>query len=165
MPLWLRKPASEVISGELLTEIEEREAGMGHELDAAEMGAFLKEKPDPLRQAMGFYPPVNGLSPILVTVDMRSLELLARFAVPQVLLWLALVAFLPSVRATHPGWQLLDALRPLAITTAWTLFLLVAGNVLCCTLYNGSQSKSGTTYGHKIVTLLSPAYQPQIPAE
>ena len=140
MPLWLRRPASEVISGELLSEIEEHESDRGHELDAADVASFLKEKPSPLRQAMGFYPPVHGLSPILVTVDMRSVELLARFAIPQVLLWLTLVMLLPSARAMHPGWKLLDTLRPLAITMAWALAVLVAGNVLYALIKGGDSA-------------------------
>ena len=33
-----------------------------------------------------------------------------------------------------------------------------------CTLYNGSQNKSGTAYGTEIVWTLAPPFQPQIPA-
>ncbi|MGC8724366.1 MAG: hypothetical protein ACP5VF_10940 [Acidobacteriota bacterium] len=34
-----------------------------------------------------------------------------------------------------------------------------------CTLYNGSQKKSGTAYGTEIVRTLAPPFQPQIPAQ
>jgi hypothetical protein len=144
MPVWLRRPASEVISGELLSEIEEHEAGLGRELDAAGMGSFLKNKPSPLRQATGFYPPVPGLSPVLVTVDMRSIELLTLSILPLLLLWCIMVLLFPSARSVHPGWHILEPLRPLAITTAWVLTALVAGNVVYSALNkNDSQDFNG----------------------
>lgn len=125
-PIWVRKSFPRELSGELLSEIEDREANLGRELDRADLTAFLKTKPSAMGQAMGFWPQAPWIRPEILPASFRSLELCTvGFFLPE-LLWLALVVMWYCLNyGEFPGSKALGALQMLVVISASALSSLV----------------------------------------
>jgi hypothetical protein len=108
---WLPKKQQQDILAELAedlrSQIEDREAALGHPLDEAGGAAILKQRGSPMKVASAFLPDHRLISPAMLMVY--------RLALKVVLLWvlgpLFVLVFLgPVFHSPHPGWVLLHFL-------------------------------------------------------
>jgi hypothetical protein len=126
---WLPKDKQDDIIAELRedmrSEIEEKEAAVGHALDKGELEALLKRRGPPVIVAGRFLPRRHLIGPMWFPIYWLVLRLaMAFYVVPWLVVWLILVLNSPSYRAAHPGLSLFATLSTLW-TTLWVQFAII----------------------------------------
>jgi len=126
---WLPKAQKEDIiselSEDLRSQIEEREAALGHALGEIEVETLLKQRGSPFTVAGSFLPQRHLVGPQLYPIYEFVLKLAgAIYLIPSLLVWAGLVIFVPGYRAAHPGGALFETLGGLW-TTALTMFAMI----------------------------------------
>jgi hypothetical protein len=112
------------LSEDLRSQMEDREAELGHPLDEAEVSAFLKRRGRPLLVAGRFLPQQHIIGPVLFPTYILVLKIVALcYLVPWILVWLGILIFDRSHAVTH----LANDLRSLG--TLWTIAFTVFGVV------------------------------------
>jgi len=139
---WLpRKQKDDIIaelSEDLRSQIEEKEAELGHPLTDAEVEPILKRCGSPMAVAGRFSPQQSLIGPALFpiySVIIRSLFLY--FLLPWMLVWIGITIFSPDFRADHPGAALFATLKPLWLACTYSLFF----NTLIFALLDRSQAR------------------------
>jgi len=126
---WLpRKQRQDIIaelSEDLRSQIEDKEAELGHELNEFEVAALLKQRGRPVLVANRFLPQESLIGPTLFPIFLFVLKIVAAFyMVPWILVWTGIAI----VRATHSG-QSLMATIGLFWTSFWPVSLFWVGGV------------------------------------
>jgi hypothetical protein len=129
---WLPKAQRQDIlaelSEDLRSQIEERESALGRPLAAGELEALLKEKGSPYSIAGRFLPQRQLIGPALFPMYVFVLKIAAAFYVlPWLLIWVALVLFVPSFRVAHPGLGLFSTLGSLWTSVLSMFAFITAG--------------------------------------
>ncbi|MGD0271820.1 MAG: hypothetical protein ABSB14_22330 [Candidatus Sulfotelmatobacter sp.] len=127
------------LSEDLRSQLEEKEAELGHPLTDAEVEPILKRCGSPIAVAGRYLPQQSLIGPALFPiyrVIIRSLFLY--FLLPWLLLWTGIAIFSPDFRAGHPGVALLASLEPWWLACTWSLFI----NTLIFALLDRSQARS-----------------------
>jgi hypothetical protein len=127
------------LSEDLRSQIEEKEAELGHQLTDAEVEPILKRCGSPLAVAGRYLPQQSLIGPALFPiyhVIIRSLILY--FLLPWLLLWLGITIFSPHFRADHPGAALFASLDPWWLACTYSLFFCT----LAFALLDRSQARS-----------------------
>jgi hypothetical protein len=129
---WLPKAQKQDIISELSedirSQVEEREAALGRTLAAADLEAILKEKGSPYSVAGRFLPQRQLIGPALFPMYVFVLKIVALFyAIPWLLVWCALILFVPSYRAAHPGLALFGTLGSLWTSMLTTFAVITVG--------------------------------------
>jgi hypothetical protein len=127
------------LSEDLRSQIEDREAELGHKLTAADVEPILKRCGSPMAVAGRYLPQQSLIGPTLFPIYrivIRSLWLY--FLLPWLLLWMSLAIFSPDFRAAHPGPALFATLEPWWLAATWSLFI----NTLVFALLDRSQARS-----------------------
>ena len=139
---WLpRKQKDDIIaelSEDLRSQIEEKEAELGHKLTDTEVEPILKRCGSPMVVAGRYVPQQSLIGPTLFPiyrVIIRSLILY--FLLPWFLLWLGVTIFSPDFRADHRGAALFASLEPWWLACTYSLFL----NTLIFALLDRSQAR------------------------
>ena len=127
---WLPKAQQKDIIAELSedirSQIEDRETELGHMLDEAELEALLKKRGNPMFVAGRYLPPRQLIGPTVFPIYQFVLRILAYgYLLPGTAVWLFMALFIPSYRATYPGWALYGALLHWLWFNAFTLFTLI----------------------------------------
>lgn len=135
---WLPKAQQQDILAELgedlHSQIEEREAALGHPLDEADIAAILKQRGAPMRVASGYLPELRLINPAMMPAYRLVLKI--------VLLWVLGPLFIliyigPAVSSSHPERILLQFWAQ-----AWQTGFMVVGIVtLVFALLDRYQSK------------------------
>lgn len=126
------------LSEDLRSQIEEKEAELGHKLSDAEVEPILKRCGSPMAVAGRYLPQQSLIGPALFPiyrVIIRSLVLY--FLLPWLLLWMGITIFSPDFRADHPGAALFASLEPWWLAATWSLFI----NTLIFALLDRSQAR------------------------
>ena len=115
---WLPKSDRKDIIAELAddirSQVDEKQSELGRELTEAELEEVLKRRGAPLVVAASYLPQRHLIGPLLFPIYRFVLTLLGLgYLLPWLLVWIVLVAFVPSYRAAHPGPELFKTL------TAW----------------------------------------------
>jgi hypothetical protein len=115
------------LSEDLRSQIEEKEAELGHPLTDAEVEPILKRCGSPVAVAERYLPQRYligpGLFPIY-SVIIRSLFLY--FLLPWLALWMGIAIFSSDFRADHPGMALFAPLEQWWLACIWSLFINTA---------------------------------------
>jgi hypothetical protein len=128
---WLPKSQRDDIIAELSediqSQIEEKEAELGHKLDESDVEAVLKNLGHPLLIAERYLPSQQYLiGPVLFPVYRLVLKmLLCGYIAPWLLLWIGLLIFDPY-RAEHSGLTQIANLRSLWLIMLYSVFLITA---------------------------------------
>jgi len=124
---WLpRKQKDDIIAElaeDLRSQIEEKEAEVGHKLSDPEIEPILKRCGSPMVVAGRYLPQTSLIGPALFPiyrVIIRSLFLY--FLLPWLAVWIALALFSPGFRAAHPGGELFATLEPWWLACTYSLF-------------------------------------------
>ncbi|SRR6266851_108486 len=126
------------LSEDLHSQIEDREAELGHKLTDAEVEPILKRCGSPMAVAGRYLPQRSLIGPALFpiySVIIRSLFFF--FLLPWLLLWIGIVTFSPDFRADHSG-ALFATLEPWWLACTYSLFF----NTLVFALLDRSQARS-----------------------
>ncbi len=115
---WLPKSQKKDIIAELAEDIhshiDDKAGELGRGLTEDELEAVLKRYGPPMIVAERYLPQRHLIGPLLYPIYRFVLKLVALvYLVPWFLVWLFLVAFIPSYRAAHPGPDLLKTLSTL----------------------------------------------------
>jgi len=126
---WLPKAQKQDITAELAEDIhsyiDEKEGELGRALDDAELAAVLKRYGPPVFVAERCLPQRHLIGPVLFPIYRFVLKLvLFVYLVPWLVVWISLVAFVPSYRAAHPGPELIKTL-----STWWNLAFYLFGMI------------------------------------
>jgi hypothetical protein len=115
------------LSEDLRSQIEERETELGRKLNEAEIEVILKERGRPLLVANRYQPQQHLIGPVLFPIYRFVLKIVAFcYLLPWVIVWLCLLAFSPTYRASHGNW----AMSALAgWSSLWVVTLLALGAV------------------------------------
>ncbi len=139
---WLpRKQKDDIIaelSEDLRSQIEDKEAELGHKLSDAEVEPILKRCGSPMAVAGRYLPQRSLIGPALFpiySVVIRSLVLY--FLLPWMLVWMGIAIFSPDFRAAHPGTALFASLEPWWLACTYSLFF----NTLIFALLDRSQAR------------------------
>ncbi len=104
LPRAQRQDIIQELSEDIRSQIEEREAEIGHPLDEADIDVVLHRYGHPMVVAGRFLPARCLIGPTLFPLYAFVLKLLAGvYVVPWLVVWLFFVIFVPSYRANHPG--------------------------------------------------------------
>jgi hypothetical protein len=102
------------LSEDIRSEIEEKERAAARKLTEAEVEALLKQRGSPYRVASRYLPQRYLIGPAFFPLYMTLLKGIAVFyLVPWLGAWIFMVAFLPTYRAAHPGWEIVGTLAGL----------------------------------------------------
>ena len=126
------------LSEDLRSQIEEKEAEVGHKLTDAEVEPILKRCGAPMAVAERYLPQESLIGPTLFPiyrVVIRSLVLY--FLLPWILVWMGIAIFSPDFRAEHPGAALFASLEPWWLACTYSLFF----NTLIFALLDRSQAR------------------------
>jgi hypothetical protein len=139
---WLpRRQKDDIIaelSEDLRSQIEEKEAELGHALTDAEVEPILKRCGSPMVVAGRYLPQQSLIGPALFpiySVIIRSLVFY--FLLPWMLVWMGIAVFSPDFRADHPGAALFLSLEPWWLACTYSLFF----NTLIFALLDRSQAR------------------------
>ncbi len=141
---WLpRKQKQDIIaelSEDLRSQIEDKEAELGHTLNESEVAALLKQRGRPILVANRFLPQESLIGPTLFPIYLFVLKIVAAFyMVPWILVWTGIAI----VRATHSS-QSLIATIGLFWTSFWPVTLFWVGGVtIVFAILERVQAKSG----------------------
>jgi len=95
------------LSEDLRSQIEEKEAMLGYELNEDEIAGFLKRRGRPILMASRYFPQEHLIGPTLFPVYKFVLRMAALcYFLPWILVWISLMIFDGSYRARHAGIQL-----------------------------------------------------------
>src|SRR5262249_1002102 len=124
---WLPKAQQEDIIAELgddlRSQVEDKEARLGRPLSEDEMVALLRQAGHPMRVAGRYQPQKSLIGPTLFPLYKFTLRITTFFyLVPWILVWIALVIFVPSFH--HEGWGALLRI-PLVVFAIITLAFAV----------------------------------------
>lgn len=125
---WLPNAEKDDIVAELADDIRsqlrEQEATLGRPLTDDELVAILRRCGDPLLVAQRYLPQEYLIGPGIFPIYRFVLKLVMLvYPVPWMLVWVGMVTFVPSYRAAHPGFGLLQTLWPLV----QVMFFLTVG--------------------------------------
>jgi len=132
------------LSEDLRSQIEEKEAELGHKLTDAEVEPILKRCGSPMVVAGRYLPQQSLIGPTLFPiyrVIIRSLILY--FLLPWMLVWMGIAIFSPDFRADHPGASLFASLEPWWLACTYSLFF----NTLIFALLDRSQTRQHVVDG------------------
>jgi hypothetical protein len=102
------------LSEDIRSEVEEKEAELGHRLSDDELCALLKRRGNPLVVAERYLPKRYLIGPLLFPVySMLVRSLVFYFLLPWAIFWLCFTAAMPSFYAEHPGFALFQTLAPM----------------------------------------------------
>jgi hypothetical protein len=136
----IRRPtSSRSFPEDLRSQIEDKEAELGHKLAEAEVEVILKRCGSPMAVAGRYLPQQSLIGPALFPiyrVVIRSLVLY--FLLPWLLLWMGISVFSPDFRADHPGGALFASLEPWWLACTYSLFFCT----LAFALLDRSQARS-----------------------
>ena len=126
---WLPKKQKQDIiaelSEDLRSQIEDREAELGRNLNESEIAALLKQRGRPVLVANRFLPQESLVGPVLFPIYLFVLKMVAAFyMVPWILVWIGIAVS----RAVHSG-QSLIATIGLFWTSFWPVTLFWVGGV------------------------------------
>lgn len=126
---WLPERQRDDIAAELSenirSQIEEREARLGHPLNEVEAAEILKQHGAPLVVANRFRPPQYLIGPTLYPVYLFVLKIVVvYYMVPWILIWLGL----KLSSSTHLGGRVLVAVGPFW-TTFWPMAFFIIGGI------------------------------------
>jgi hypothetical protein len=111
------------LSDDLRSQIEDREAALGHPLNEDEMVALLQQAGHPMRVAGRYLPQQSLIGPMLFPLYRFVLKCVAfGYLAPWMIVWLSLMLFWPEYRAEHSGLALLGTWA-----TFWSLALSLFG--------------------------------------
>ena len=105
---WLPRAQQEDIIAELgddlRSQIEDKETALGRPVNEDELAAILQQTGHPMRVAARYQPQQSLIGPVLFPLYKFVLKMVTLFyLVPWVLVWIALVVFVPSHRADNPA--------------------------------------------------------------
>ena len=104
---------------ELSSQIEDQESALGRPLTDDELNSIIQKCGHPMLVSSRFLPQNNLIGPVLFPVYVFVLKMVALcYLLPWFVVWTAMVIFLPSYRAEHPGLQL-----PWTLHALWNLGL------------------------------------------
>jgi hypothetical protein len=140
---WLpRKEKDDIIaelSEDLRSQIEEKEAELGHQLTADEVEPILKRCGSPIAVAERYLPQRSLIGPALFPIYSMVLKsLFLYFLLPWFLLWLGIAIFSPDFQADHPGIGILGSLEPWWLACTHAIFF----NTVAFWLLDRSQVRS-----------------------
>lgn len=140
LPLSQQKDILAELSEDIHSEIEEKERTTGRKLTETEVEALLKKRGSPYRVATRYLPQRYLIGPAFFPLYMNLLKGIALFyLVPWVGAWIFMVAFLPSYRVSHPGWEIVGTL-----TGLWSVALYAfAGATIVIALMERSARGAG----------------------
>ena len=126
---WLpRKQQDDIIAelgDDLRSQIEEREASLGHPLNEDELAALLQKAGYPLRVAGRYLPQQSLIGPALFPLYTFVLKAVSvGYLLPWILVWIGMMVFMPSYRASHSGMALLGTWA-----SFWSLALMLMGAI------------------------------------
>jgi hypothetical protein len=113
------------LSEDIRSQIEEREAELGRRLDESELEAILQRWGHPLQVAQRYLPQQFLIGPVWFPVYRFVLKMVGLFyLVPWLLVWLFLLAFVPSHRAEH---SLLGTLESFLLIVVFAFTTITVG--------------------------------------
>jgi hypothetical protein len=109
---WLpRKQQDDIIAelgDDLRSQIEDRQSSLGRALNEDELVALLRQAGHPMRVAGRYLPQQSLIGPALFPLYQFVLKAVTvGYLVPWILVWLGMMVFMPSYRASHSGVALL----------------------------------------------------------
>jgi hypothetical protein len=112
------------LSEDLRSQIEEKEAELGHQLTQADVEPILKRCGSPMTVAGRYLPQQFLIGPALFPIYRLVIRgLLLYFLLPWLLLLMGIAIFSPDFRADHPGGALFASLEPWWLACTWSLFI------------------------------------------
>jgi hypothetical protein len=112
------------LSEDLRSQIEEKEAELGHTLTDAEVEPILKRCGSPMAVAGRYMPQQSLIGPVLFPIYHLVIRaLFFYYLLPWLAVWVGLVVFSPHYRAVHPGAALLGTLEPWWLACTHSLFI------------------------------------------
>jgi hypothetical protein len=126
---WLPRSQQDDIIAELgddlRSHIEEREASLGRSLNEDELVAFLQQAGHPMRVAGKYLPQQSLIGPTLFPLYKFVLKSVTfGYLAPWILVWVGMMVFIPSYRASHSGMALLGTWA-----SFWSLALMLIGAI------------------------------------
>lgn len=126
---WLPKKQKQDIiaelSEDLRSQIEDREAELGRNLNECEIATLLKQRGRPILVANRFLPQESLVGPVLFPIYVLVLKMVAAFyMVPWILVWIGIAI----LRSSHPGHSLIATIG-LFWTSFWPVTLFWVGGV------------------------------------
>jgi len=126
---WLPKNQKQDIIAELAedlrSQIEDREAELGRQLNESEVAELLKQRGRPVLVANRYRPQQHLIGPVLFPIYLFVLEVVAGFyLLPWVLVWITVAIFRP----VHPG-QSLSATIGSFWTSFWPMAFFMVGSI------------------------------------
>lgn len=120
---WLPKAQQKDIIAELnddiRSQVEDKESALGRPLNEDELVALLQQTGHPMRVAARYQPQQSLIGPVLFPIYKFVLKIVTFFyLIPWVVVWIAMVAFVPSHRASNPLLTVLEGGGSL-LTTAF----------------------------------------------
>jgi hypothetical protein len=112
------------LSEDLRSQIEEKEAKLGHKLSDADVEPILKRCGSPMAVAGRYLPQQSLIGPALFPIYRVVIRgLFLYFLLPWFLFWMGIAIFSPDFRADHPGVALFASLDPWWRACIWSLFI------------------------------------------
>jgi hypothetical protein len=126
---WLpRKQQEDIIAelgDDLRSQIEERESSLGRPLSEDELVAIFQQAGHPMRVAGRYLPQQSLIGPALFPLYSFVLKAVTLgYLGPWILVWIGMMVFMPSYRASHTGMALLETWSHF-----WTLALTLVGAI------------------------------------
>src|SRR6266852_7973509 len=124
---WLTKNQKQDIIAELAedlrSQIEDREAELGRQLNESEVAELLKQRRRPVLVANRYRPQQHLIGPVLFPIYLFVLEVVAGFyLLPWVLVWITVAIFRP----VHPGQSLIATIGSF-LTSFWPMAFFMVG--------------------------------------
>ena len=140
---WLPKNQKQDIIAELSedirSQVEDREAELGRELNESELAAMLKQRGRPVLVANRFLPQESLIGPVLFPIYLFVLKLVAVFyMVPWILVWIGIAVS----HAAHSGQSLIASVGSFW-TALWPMaFFMIGGITTVFAVLERAQTKS-----------------------
>jgi hypothetical protein len=117
------------ISEDFRSQIEDKEAELGRELNDGELEAILKQRGRPILVAQRYMPQQYLIGPVLFPIYQFVLKLVVLcYLAPWSLVWIGLMIFNPAYQSEHGGWSLLGALARFW-SSFWVTAMIAVGVV------------------------------------
>lgn len=129
---WLPKTQKQDILAELSEEIrsqvDDKQSGLGRNLNEVEIEAILKKLGSPILVANRYLPQQHLIGPVLFPIYKLVLKMAWLFYfVPWLLVWICLASFVPAYRAGGPGDFIVGTLHAFWVSAVYTfVFVTVA---------------------------------------
>jgi hypothetical protein len=129
---WLPQEQSRDIIAELAedlrSQVEERQAELGRNLEEQELVELLRRRGDPMHVAQQYLPKRCLIGPALFPLYWFTLKATLYFwAVPWLLVWIGFLIFSPGYRAANPGLSQVHNLATLWISLVYLSVMLTVG--------------------------------------